>query len=260
MKKLPPEKEPQYREAWKTHTGDQLSQMFGISKRCVTDTNKRLGLQKGLRDNGRPIKQYIRRKDAYPIGTIVTHKLKNGKSIKLIINEQGKRVRLHVHNWLKEGYILFYKDAGREDRDEVDNLVLKTRIQHLLETRNKPILFRIDVKRIEKAKKSLQIQKRKEDAIQKREAKKARIEAARMERERLRAERLAEKQRKEEEREKIRLASEYNKRFKKKEKVMRTRVVDTSNLIPVKIDHKTIVYARSEADIPRIKQIYGKAS
>lgn len=257
MKKLPSEREQEYIEAWKTHTGEQLAKMFNISEKTVTNTNKRLGLKKGLRDeNGKPVKQYVRRNDAYPIGTIVTHHSKANGELKFVINEEGKRVALRVYNWLKagreipKGRKIFYIDPSRENRDEIDNLTMK-------EGR---ILFRIDIKRAEKREKRRQIEKRKEDAQKKREAKKACIEAARIERERLRAEKFEERQREREEKKRIKEVSEYNHRFKRKEKVWQTKEVDVSKLIPVRIDRKTVVYAKSEADIPRIKQRYSKAS
>lgn len=257
MKKLPPEKEAEYKEAWKTHTGEQLAKLFNISEKTVTNTNKRLGLQKGLTDdNGKPLKRYVRRKDAYPVGTIVTHHSKANGELKFIINEHGKRIALRVHNWLKAGRELpkgrkiFYIDPNRENRDEVDNLTMK-------EGR---ILFRIDIKRAERQEKRRQIEKRKEDAQKKREAKNTCIETARIEREKIRAEKFEERQREKAEKKRIKEVSQYNHRFKRKEKVWQTKEVDVSKLIPVRIDHKTVVYAKSEADIPRIKQRYSKAS
>jgi hypothetical protein len=269
MKKLPPEREQEYREAWNIHDGPQLSKMFNISIRTVTATNKRLGLKKGLTDErGNPIKHYTRRKDAMPIGSIVTHNCqKTGKARRFIINEQGERVRLHIHNWLSagntipEGYVLCYRDTDADNPDNIDNLILKTRIQNLLEHRgllSGVSVFKINLKRQEKYDKALKRKQAKEVADREKEAKRAAREATRKERERVKSEILAERERKDRVRRQISQASAYNHRFRRREKVLEIKPVDTSVLIPVRIDHKTIVYAKSHADIPRIIERYSK--
>lgn len=224
MKKLPPEREQEYREAWKTHTGGELSKMFNISEKTVTNTNKRLGLQKGLKDDsGKPFKQYVRRKDAYPVGTIVTHHSKANGELKFIINEQGERIALRVHNWLKAGRPLpkgrkiFYIDPNRENRDEVDNLITKEQ--------------RISSRKKRSRGKAARIEKPGKVPKKKIAAKTPPVKITR---------------------------TLQEVRFKRPEKVLPTKQVDTSKLIPVRIDHKTIVYAKSEADISRIKELYSK--
>jgi hypothetical protein len=102
--------------------------------------------------NGR--RKHQRRKDANPVGTIVYHKKEaTGDSLAHVITETG-RIRLHIHNWLKagktipEGYILCYKDPTRWNRDAVDNLELRTRLQNILMHRKaveQKVVFKTDL-------------------------------------------------------------------------------------------------------------------
>jgi hypothetical protein len=89
-----------------------------------------------------------------------------------------------------------------------------------------------------------------------REAKKALVLQRAEERKRQREYREKEKLRA---KELSRAIQNHDNRSRRKEKQFKTMPVDLSKLIPVRIDHRTIVFAKRVEDIPGIKAKYSKA-
>jgi hypothetical protein len=230
-----------YKERWKTSNHAELQKIYGFSERTITNINKEFGLKVGVT----PGKSYQIRRDCYPVGTIVRHdNTKLGKKLAYIIDENHKRVRLHIYNWLKagktipSGFVLCYIDSKKENPDEVDNLVLKTRVQLLIE------------RRIYKQGRKPKVAKEK---IQREIKPKV-----------LKAPKIPKPPKAKKEKKIVTSAiSSFHRSIptiKKKEKSYTTASQDLSKMIPVRVNSKTIVYAKCEEDIPRIMQRFSKTA
>jgi hypothetical protein len=249
----------EYIELWKKHNHLQLQRIYGCHEKTITNINRKLGLKVGVTHG----KKYSRRKDRMSAGTIVLHNNnKTGRKFAYIITEDF-RERLHIYNWkqagneIPDGYLLGYKNPYIEDpieRDSLDNLELKTRQSVILDNiriRKTPIKIKpvIDFK-----------------PPREKKPRKARERKIKPERQKVIRVRIKEPKPKvvpppkqpvikpvKQSREAIRPTP------KRVDKVYKTVHRDFSKLIPVRIDHKTIVYARSEQEIPKILQRFSKA-
>jgi hypothetical protein len=246
-----------YIELWGKHTGDQLAKIYEVTRRAICHVNNRLGLKKGT-----DWKSYIhrvtykhtlnpraRRKDAREIGSIAIRK--NGTFIKKEKGWQG----LHIYNWIKagnpkpRGSWLIFKDGNIHNCD-VSNLELRLRKTPKVPKEPKERKPRSTKKQINEIQRLLKQQQK--------EAQKA-LRLAKKE-ERLREQERKRKAREEKEN-RIKIENEWHKARRAKEpKRIPTRVIDYSQLRAVRVDHKTIIYVRPDANVEKIIKQYSKAS
>jgi hypothetical protein len=273
-----------YFSQWKEKTAAELAAIYGVSRKTINNYNKRFGL---LRKPDRIVnpegityvpyerKKYKKKSDAAPVGTIQTYRC-NGKLESWIVTETG-REKLHLYNWkqagnvIPEGYILGFKDKTLQnpEKSNIENLVLKTRLSVILENvknrkpaklRTRKPLFRIDIAK-EKKKKEPKPPTLKTGPLKK-ELKAAEIlqrKKAAEEKKRQIEQEKVEKKRKRDEEQLIAKNNHHNHRKRRKEPVFKTKPVDLSKLIAVKIDHRTTVFAKCVEDIPKIIARYSKA-
>jgi hypothetical protein len=263
-----------YFARWKEKSSSELAIIYNVSRRAITNINKRLGLRrdKGVTYASHPKrKKYKKKSDAAPVGTIQTYKI-NGKMESWIVIEGG-REKLHLYNWkqagnvIPEGFILGFKDMTLQnpEKSNIENLVLKTRLQVILENvknrkpakprKTKPV-FRIDKVRKPKTPKPKKV-KEGPFVYELKAAQVAQRKAARLEKKRQQEQDQLEKKRKRDA--ELLIAKNNHHRHRRKEPVFQTKPVDLSKLIAVKIDHRTTVFAKCVEDIPKIIARYSKA-
>jgi hypothetical protein len=237
-----------YIELWGKSTGDQLAQIYQVTRRAICHANNRLGLKKGT-----DWKSYIhrvtykhtlnprsKRKDAREVGSIAIRR--NGTFIKKEKGWQG----LHIYNWINSGNPkprgswLVFKD-GNIHNCEVSNLELRIRKAPKVPKEPKERKPRSTKKQMNENQRLLrQQQKEAQQRIREQERK---------------------RKAREEKENRMRIENEWHKARKAKEpKRIPTRVIDYSQLRAVKIDHKTTIYVRPDANVEKIIKQYSKAS
>lgn len=206
----------------------------------------------------------------------ITIRNDHGRLSKWLCLETGKWIELQRNNWLQAGneipagFILAFKD-GNSLNCEPYNLELISRAQNLARNRNhvkaletyKLTKFSGKVvsevlkknERIVKVRKAVPIQRKIQRRVDREEVKRANAQKLAIHRENFKIEKQAEANQRRQQ-VKVAKARKEQRRIEQAlatRNVLPTRIIDTTQLIPLRIDSKTVVYIKPGADPEQVK-------